>query len=59
MQEEDVVQENSRTLRQRKQKQNFQWTNPEQWTRNIKMPTKKKLQVMEDMRHNFFSTKVD
>ncbi len=30
MQEEDVVQENSRTLRQRKQKQNFQWTNPEQ-----------------------------
>jgi hypothetical protein len=28
MHDEDVIQENSKILRQRKQKQTFQWTNP-------------------------------
>jgi hypothetical protein len=51
MQEEDVDQENLRTPRRRRQKQSFQWTNPKQQRHNIKMSTKKKLHLTEDMQH--------
>jgi len=51
MQEKDVDQENLRTPRQRRQKQSFQWTNLKQQRCNIKMSTKKKLHMTEDMRH--------
>ncbi len=59
MHDEDVIQENSKILRQRKQKQTFQWTNPKQQRQNIKMLTKKKLQLTKDMQHKFFSVKAN